>query len=250
MGLEYEVDLFDDWHEPIADMFAEDLARDGVAIKRTGKAQMPVYEFSGFYHQGSGACFAGSVEDWPKWLAAVGYSAAEQRRILRVVAAGSFELTAECGGRYHHQRVDSYEQSLRDEHVLVGRLWDNVRDHWESYCSDKASDLFRTLEKEYEYQSAWELARKYVNDASDARETLKHAIKQVRRARKVAASAIASHAGKFEPSDVLDAALAIEAEITYTFRSKLVAYRDAMKDQTEALEHAKRQGIEYAEVLP
>jgi hypothetical protein len=55
-----------DWWDGVYDCFKTDMADIGIDVDR-------MY-FSGFYSQGDGACFEGSVDDWPKFLESLGHT--------------------------------------------------------------------------------------------------------------------------------------------------------------------------------
>jgi hypothetical protein len=55
-----DINVYDDWHDPVIEGFQEDLREMGVEEVKV--------EYSGFYSQGDGASFTGGVQDIKKFL--------------------------------------------------------------------------------------------------------------------------------------------------------------------------------------
>lgn len=130
--------------------------------------------FSGFWSQGDGASFTGSYAYVKGAAAAIRReypTETELHRIAdalqRVQRSQFYQLSATVtqSGRYVHEmtmsvdvdRTDGVDADLRDAvDTVTGAMRDLAR--W----------IYRALESEYEYQSAWQLARGWQNLASDA----------------------------------------------------------------------------------
>jgi hypothetical protein len=153
------VEHYDWWDCTYAD-FKEDMKDVGIEVWR-------MY-FSGFWSQGDGACFAGSLRDTLTYL---DHHHQGQYPMIRKLleAGGEVYVRCEHRGRYYHQNctefwVDSdslpgmlpqptefhaqiaeqWQRQLEDE---LSDLEEDSIEQWRSYMQD----LYRRLENEYDY---------------------------------------------------------------------------------------------------
>lgn len=105
--------------------------------------------FSGFYSQGDGAMFEGSVSDFTKFVS--------DTRIKRLIDNNNLDLSMEFKhvGNYSHER--SYNAYLDndileyDSHPNIMNYLDNLEKEIEEKYESTCKDLYRMLEKECEY---------------------------------------------------------------------------------------------------
>jgi hypothetical protein len=89
-----------DWWDGVYDCFKADMDDIGVEVDK-------MY-FSGFWSQGDGACFEGSVNDWPKFLASLGYTCPA----LIALADRSWHMRVEHRGHYYHENCTRFSVEL------------------------------------------------------------------------------------------------------------------------------------------
>ena len=171
----------DNWYDFVYDAFTDDMERLGVAV---GK----IY-FSGFWSQGDGACFEGAVEDWDKFLTAVGYG---DPVLIAHYHNNEAHFSVEHRGHYYHEMCtvfdDDYLPNLPFDNLgyttvseedfleefgtgnefrdaaLIACLaqYDTARlvDDFKEFLRDKMRELYKRLEEEYEYltsdDAVWE----------------------------------------------------------------------------------------------
>lgn len=150
------------WHEHIIDGFKEQMAELGITANQ-------VY-FSGFYSQGDGACFEGSIDDTIKVLDLPEFTQfaalKEGERCLRAVSWYS-------RGRYCHEESLNFSFSLNEESEPWARDYDNPLRYqadkiayddamalmtkfepaFTEWVKSKCRELYSTLEEEYDYQT-------------------------------------------------------------------------------------------------
>jgi hypothetical protein len=174
-----------DWWDGVYDCFKRDMADIGIDVDR-------MY-FSGFSSQGDGACFEGSVDDWPKFLESVGYTCPA----LIGLAAESWGLSVVQRGHYYHENCthfssdmvspDDYSESEMDEFiyaqspykteiqnaVFLANLqeydYDKLREEFEEEFKSHMRDLYNRLEVEYDALTSDEsvLEALHANDMLD-----------------------------------------------------------------------------------
>ena len=115
-------------------------------------------QFSGFWSQGDGACFSSGI-DLAKWL--------EGRRIKSKYQklVGKAILTIGTSGRYSHEysmglSLDLLEDLTEKQSILLDELTDIVIEE----ARDTAKQIYRDLEKEYEYMTSDEALTEYFTD--------------------------------------------------------------------------------------
>lgn len=172
-----------DWWESTYEMFREKMEAIGIGVWK-------MY-FSGFWSQGDGACFEGKVEDWDLFLKSVGY---ENNPTLIQHAKDSWSFKVEHSGHYYHENCTRFDGDLpmpdgydneefirmfsphKDEfrsQAWLALLTDGVHKDFESLFTDAFKDhmreLYKLLEKEYDYQVSDEAVTEMVlaNDLND-----------------------------------------------------------------------------------
>lgn len=124
--------------------------------------------FSGFWSQGDGACFAGSLsyrkgcqkavrkyapQDTELHAIADAWAAAQRPLFYR--ASG----TVKHSGHYNHEFCTSF--AWEHEGREYGELSANEEETLQDVARDFMRWIYRQLEREYEYQYAWEAARQW-----------------------------------------------------------------------------------------
>jgi hypothetical protein len=89
-----------DWWDCVYDDFKTKMEDIGIDVDR-------MY-FSGFWSQGDGACFEGSVYNWPKFLESRGYDCPA----LIKHAEDHFKLSVEHSGHYYHENCTRFSVDL------------------------------------------------------------------------------------------------------------------------------------------
>lgn len=172
-----------DWWESTYEMFKEKMEAIGIGVER-------MY-FSGFWSQGDGACFEGKVEDWELFLKSVGYGN-NPTLIQHAKDAWTFEVKHD--GHYYHENCTHFTGSLpmpdgydndtfmdefsphKDEFrsrawlaLLIDGVHKDFEELFQSTFKDHMRELYKLLEKEYDYQVSDEAVTEMVlaNDLND-----------------------------------------------------------------------------------
>lgn len=158
-----------DWWDCTYDSFIEDMALIGFDIASRGSRQRwgkqcsePAIYFSGFWSQGDGACFEGSVTDMRKFIDAADLGTAA------TILADRLSLSVRTGGNYCHSGTMSADAEIDDSGLDVGddEQPDDVKEAMavQSYrifdlaafeqggldfLRRKADELYRQLEEEH-----------------------------------------------------------------------------------------------------
>lgn len=147
--------------------------------------------FSGFSSQGDGACFTGHVCYRKGAAKAVRDYAPNDIELHRIAGAWanlqksqfySISGTVKHSGRYSHSGCAAFD--FEDSRHHYGHTAENFDGcDFEQVCRDFMDWIYKRLECEWEYQSAWELARAW-NDAGErmieARKEARELVKAVR----------------------------------------------------------------------
>lgn len=145
-----------EWWEHIFSDFEEDMRKYGVRVDN-------IY-FYGFWSQGDGACFDGAITDWCLYLLHLGYD----DTTLSSLAQDWWSCTLLKRGNYCHYNsvlIDSdihmgsnpYDKELdplrHDAWQFTVNSYDflAIQDEMEANLKQHMKDLYRKLEKEYEY---------------------------------------------------------------------------------------------------
>lgn len=151
---------YSDWSDSVQEMFTEEMKDIGVDVDR-------IY-YSGFWSQGDGACFTGSLSDARKYL---DHHHVDQFPMIRKLldAGGAVYVKCEHRGRYYHenctffwvdadtltgmlpQPTEFHEQVAEQwQHMLdkeIGDFEEAVVEQWRTYMRN----LYRNLEDQYDH---------------------------------------------------------------------------------------------------
>jgi len=146
---------------------------DGVfyCAKAAGKMmgiEISAIYFSGFWHQGDGACFVGEItyekgmvqkilEEYPK--AEDLHSIVRELQRLHAESFYSTQVNTTHRGHYNHEY--SMHLDIRHEHGCENY------DAWKEVCADFAQWIYAYLEKEYEYLTSDEFLREWLSEGDD-----------------------------------------------------------------------------------
>lgn len=174
-----------EWWDSVYEQFVEDCVEKGICVDYyniktvSGKpAVRPSIYFSGFCSQGDGACFGGSVNNWPKFLTACG-----RTDLVPVYEKLDHTLVLSWGhsGHYYHSGCtdfgsDLYIENPFDEENDVlqyatwdtitegGNIFDALEDDFIKYVRGLMDDLYTTLEEEHDYLTSDETVAAYILD--------------------------------------------------------------------------------------
>jgi len=171
--------------------YAETVIDDAKHIGAIMGIDVDDVRYSGFWSQGDGASFTGSYAYVKGAAAAIRAEAPNDAALhaiadtlQRIQARHFYQLTATISqsGHYSHEYTMSVDaEDARDSYRDIG----NADEELTEAFRDFARWIYRSLEREYEYASAWQLAVAYV-DLKAAAATEKAAARQlVRDMRKV-----------------------------------------------------------------
>lgn len=152
-----------DWWEDVIDCFVETTEdEDVITIARKTASTVggrtitePQVHFSGFWSQGDGASFAGTV-DVAAYLKLT-KQAGKKRSLYNwaVEQGASFRIVT--SGRYSHEYTMTVDCDYNDLNYLPeGKALDQVEgleDEILEWARDKARKLYKELEEEYEYRT-------------------------------------------------------------------------------------------------
>lgn len=148
----YNVDF--EWWDDILDSFKEGMADHGIDV------DLSKTYFSGFYSQGNGASFTGYLFTFEDWLEkhVPPMLAVESRLILDALNNDDIDLCASIENASSHgyfqraeMHIDGFADEVSDEEQeLLVAACDELSQWLDEFCKDKAKELYRTLEKEYE----------------------------------------------------------------------------------------------------
>lgn len=150
----------ENWWEWIEDKFKERMQKIGVRVER-------IY-FSGFYSQGDGACFTGSLVEVDRYLDLCHtWKYPMLRKLLE--ANGKLYVSCSKSGRYYHEYsthfdvscdtfadviecfTNSYKEIIAAQDIELFKelevFEDTLKRQWRKYMSE----LYSELKKEYEY---------------------------------------------------------------------------------------------------
>ena len=163
-----DIDTHHGWWDFIYEDFREQMKEIGVCADKIF--------FSGFCCQGDGACFNGRVDDWPKFLEAVG-----KPDLIEHAVEHGLRLSWASEGRYSHPHsVSFYASDLwidnphdEDDDPLRYAAWEALNPgmggpvfaHLEDFkevLRDKMDDLYKDLESEYDDLTSDETVIEYL----------------------------------------------------------------------------------------
>ena len=158
-----------DWYDCVYADFREDMKAVGISVTR-------MY-FTGFWSQGDGACFAGSLDNAQTYL---DHHHKDQYPMIRKLLGYEGEVYVNCShqGNYYHQNCTEFwadsdtftgiVDQPTEFHTTIVEQWDDqlqnevadfeedIIEQWRSYMQD----LYFKLEAEYDYlvsdEAVWE----------------------------------------------------------------------------------------------
>lgn len=164
---------FDDWCDDIIGIFKDRMAAIGFEVS--------VVKFSGFWSQGDGASFEGTIYDPKRFFEQTGFDNGYPQLYRIIRAGGFFSLSIHTFGSYCHSntmltsdfeyddwRTLTYLDGEVREAVaeklqqLLNKELENgeIEDDFLEYMRGRADDLYRELQLEYEYltsdEAVWE----------------------------------------------------------------------------------------------
>jgi hypothetical protein len=147
-----------DWWENVYSDFTEGMEGIGVNVAR-------IY-FSGFWSQGDGACFEGSIEDWALFLPTLYKGKELEDHLAALAGSDSFILYWRHRGHHYHSNSVSWTGDFQFSHNFDSPLRKAVCDlliaDWYELASElegtaiaalkgHMDDLYRKLEEEYDF---------------------------------------------------------------------------------------------------
>lgn len=161
------------WWDDVYDQFVEKMGGMGVLVIKDD------IHFSGFWSQGDGACFAGQVRNWHKFLTATGHL--ELAGFYQTLPPAIHLRWDTAGSRYCHEGCmqlsrlsDLWLDNPYDEESDPVRYtaWKHTQPEGGPFYSlekefleflrDQARQLYRDLEAEYEYLTSDEAIDEYI----------------------------------------------------------------------------------------
>lgn len=135
-----------DWWNCIYDNFKRNMEQSGYEVDN-------IY-FSGFWSQGDGACFTGSVSI-DEWLKAHKLGN-KYRKLYNLAQDYGSQVIIEQVGNYSHSGTMSFRDYITDyTQELSGEVVSQADEVYmliKNEAVEKADELYRLLENEYEYQ--------------------------------------------------------------------------------------------------
>ena len=149
-----DINVEHEWWGYVTENFTERMQSVGISVKQI--------LFSGFWSQGDGACFEGSISDWGKYLSSIGYDSP----ILHDLGQYNWTLSWTHNGRYYHENSIEFHDGVLIEDEFNPHDEDDLRhDVWKTYIDQynfsiiyeemlqnirgHMKVLYRELEEEY-----------------------------------------------------------------------------------------------------
>jgi hypothetical protein len=183
-----DINVHDEWWDGVYEQFIEDCTAKGIAvdthtIKTYGGSYRPRPSiwFSGFWSQGDGACFAGRIDDWPKFLTAAGFPGLAS---LYEKLSHTLCLQWHHSGHYYHSGCTCFVDDLatendydEEEEPLLHAAWNVATENGSifedeleafiNYIRGLMDDLYKKLEEEHDYLTSDERIVDYLLDHCD-----------------------------------------------------------------------------------
>jgi hypothetical protein len=173
----WDINVPHDCYEWTIDDFKAQMLGVGIEVDQ-------VY-FSGFSSQGDGACFEGSVADWPLFLRSHGYDV----DVLSAHARANWSFSVKQRGHYNHENCTNFDYGLphpddryvadesftqmyypgKDRDTIAATAWlailrnsiaSGVEDEFIEVFKDYMRQVYSDLESEYDYltseEAVWE----------------------------------------------------------------------------------------------
>ena len=164
------------WYDHVYEDFVESMTAYGIEVDRMF--------FNGFWSQGDGACFEGSVNDWGLFLDSCGYTEAEHSALHKLARQRrlypfGWSFSVSHRGHYYHEECTYFHVDMpnpdyygREEfienytpydwkiddirtlawyEILTGYDYDGLERDFTEYFKSHMRDLYRNLWAEYEY---------------------------------------------------------------------------------------------------
>ena len=167
LAIEREREAMDFHHDFVYDDFKEQMDEKGITVDE-------IY-YSGFWCQGDGACFEGSISDWEKFFAAT--CKPEDFQAIRNCKADNMfvNFSSKHSGHYYHSNSVDYDFDHEDPRNLIDYDPDDLRYHVQKvlldipslekdlealyqHCADTfktfMDELYKDLEKEWDHQNS------------------------------------------------------------------------------------------------
>jgi len=160
-----DINVHDEWCESTYEQFKQESLEVGIDVER-------MY-FSGFWSQGDGACFEGSVGDWGRFLTAIG-----KPEWVPLVNGDEISFSCRHKGNYSHEYSVSYTSDLvctnphEDEDDLRHHAWKaltkdgefliEAEDEFIEFFRKRMRQLYKSLEEEYEHLTSDEEVVTYI----------------------------------------------------------------------------------------
>lgn len=180
-----------DWHKSVTD--------DAKAIAALMGWQIDRVYFSGFWSQGDGACFEGRLGYRADCLKAVKAYAPKDTELHKIAAAWQAlqkrVFYSLCGdvrhsGRYCHEHSVSFD--WEDNRGRYRDIAEDITDSAEEIARDFMCWIYAALEREYEYQKAWQWANAWEQFAEEMQQERASARQLVRDMREAIKAGIAA----------------------------------------------------------
>jgi len=150
----------------IAECFGLDLKQNAIPL-HSGKTRMePAIHWSGFWSQGDGASFEGTLRPRADAITALTDYAPQDEKLASIAASvqavhvatgGLLVAVIRTSGHYSHEYSMGFDFEYPDEED-ESSLPDSVKSEAEELATEAMRDfarwIYRTLEKEYEWQNA------------------------------------------------------------------------------------------------
>lgn len=162
---------WEDWYEGVEEQVKEELAEIGF--------DMTKMYFSGFWSQGDGACFEGTMSDWGKFCAGVPTFVEAFPFLSEYLKEQGASYGVVHRGHYYHENCTTHDYTSELEYdleqfdetdpegqmriALCKKVLSEECDvyEWlEEFFKDKMRDLYKRLKQEYDYltsdDAVWE----------------------------------------------------------------------------------------------
>lgn len=151
------------WWDFLYEDFVTGLAEIGIDVDTKQRRGYAIY-FSGFWSQGDGACFEGSVSDWAKLLTAM-----NEERFIGPATEIGWMFRCSTSGHYSHSGTMAFEGEIyapenpfdKDQDLLQHEAWkigkptdediDGLYERLKTKFVELADQLYTDLEAEYDY---------------------------------------------------------------------------------------------------
>lgn len=163
---------WDDWHEGVKEQVKEELAEIGFDVGE-------MY-FSGFWSQGDGACFEGTMSDWAKFCEQVPTFVAAFPFLTEYIKEQGASYGISHRGHYYHEhctdhdysseleweledlvvdptdpaaqmRYALYKKAFVEEGEIQSNQYSAITTWLKEFFQDKMRDLYKRLEEEHDY---------------------------------------------------------------------------------------------------